>query len=203
MTLETIIQWLGGIFAYSTLAIVLYGLWRGTQRKPGLTLGLTGSWLRSPWFYLASTLLFFGICYFLWIPLSQTFLPQARVWMLAIGSLFYFPGMSFILWGRLALGKNYFVSSGFGAQLFANHQLITSGPFAIVRHPMYFGLIFAAFGSLLIYVTWTTLFFAIFAPLVIVRARNEEQVLAEEFGEQWQEYCKRVPMFVPPLGKKK
>ncbi len=196
---ETIIRWTGGLLAYTSLGVILYGIWRGTQRQAGRTTGLNGAWLRSPWFYLASVLLFFGVCYFGWIPLPLTVSPSTRAWMLAIGSLLYFPGILFTLWGRLALGKNYFVSTGFGAQLFTDHLLVTSGPFAIVRHPMYAGLILAALGSLLIYTTWTTLLFAFFAPLTTVRARREEAALAAEFGEQWQEYCKSVPAFFPRL----
>jgi protein-S-isoprenylcysteine O-methyltransferase Ste14 len=107
--------------------------------------------------------------------------------------------MSLVLWGRLALGKNYFVSTGFGAQLFEGHQLITNGPFAIVRHPMYSGLILAAFGAFLLYFTWTTLYFACFAPLTSIRACREEVALSAGFGEQWQVYCKRVPAFFPRI----
>jgi protein-S-isoprenylcysteine O-methyltransferase Ste14 len=107
--------------------------------------------------------------------------------------------MFFVLWGRLALGKNYFVSTGFGAQLFAGHQLVTDGPFAIVRHPMYSGLVLAALGALLIYSTWTTLLFVCFAPLTCFRARHEEAALAAEFGENWREYRRRVPAFLPRL----
>ena len=109
----------------------------------------------------------------------------------------YFPGLVFLLWGRLALGKMYFVSTGFGAQLFADHQLVTQGPYALVRHPIYVGLIAAALGRLLIYQTWTAVAFAVFAPFVLLRARREEQALAAEFGEQWQDYCRRVPTFFP------
>jgi Cu+-exporting ATPase len=83
----------------------------------------------------------------------------------------------------------------------AGHQLVTQGPFAIVRHPMYSGIMLAALGSLLIYSTWTTLLFVCFAPLTIIRARREEAALAAEFGEQWQAYCKRVPAFVPRLKR--
>jgi protein-S-isoprenylcysteine O-methyltransferase Ste14 len=197
--IEKLIQWMGALLAYTTLGVILYGIWRGTQRQAGRTTGRTGAWLRSPWFYLASMVLFSGICYFGWVPLPWLVSPAVRAWMLVLGSLLYFPGMSFALWGRLALGKNYFVSTGFGAQLFADHQLVTSGPFAIVRHPMYTGIILAALGSLLIYLTWTTLLFACFAPLTSVRARREEAALAAEFGERWQAYCKRVPAFVPEL----
>ena len=198
---ETVIHVLGGLLAYSILALVFYGVWRGTQRKAGRTTGRTGHFLRSFWFYLASAALFFSIAYFGWTPLPWTMEGQARLWGLVIGALLYFPGMFFALWARLALGKNYFVSTGFGAQLFEDHQLITHGPFAIVRHPMYAGLILASIGALLLYSTWTTLYFALFAPLTLVRARREEQALSAEFGEQWLDYCKHVPMILPHLRK--
>jgi len=200
---SVIIEWLGGLVAYSALGIVLYGVWRGTRRQAGRMVGLSGSWLRSAWFYLASTAFFFGVAYISWIPLPWQISPSTRQGMLVFGSLLYFPGMIFLVWARLTLGKNYFVSTGFGAQLFTDHQLITSGPYAIVRHPMYAGLILAATGSLLIYMTWTTLYFACFAPLMLVRARREEAALSAEFGKQWGEYCKHVPAFFPRLGKEK
>lgn len=199
MTLETSIRWMGGLLAFSTLAILLFGVWRGTQRQAGRTAGRAAAWLRSPVFYLAASALFFGIAWLGWIPLPVHFLPLHRTLMLTFGSLLYFPGLVFVLWGRLSLGKNYFVSTGMGAQLFSDQQLVTSGPYAIVRHPIYVGLALAAWGALLIYFTWTTAYFAVFAPLIALRARREEQALAAEFGEQWQDYCKRVPAFLPRL----
>ena len=201
MDIKSIIQWFGGLLAYATLGVVLYGVWHGTRQQTGRTVGLAGGWLRSWWFYLASSLFFFGISYWSWKPFPLTFSPSVQVVMLIVGALLYFPGMLFLLWARLTLGKNYFVSTGFGAQLFKGHQLITNGPYAIVRHPMYEGLILAALGSLLIYTTWTTVYFACFAPLMFFRARREEKALSAEFGEQWQEYCKRVPAFIPQLRK--
>lgn len=195
--IDTIIRWAGGLSAYITLGIVFYGLWRGTRRQAGRVTGHAGNWLRSPWFYLITSIIFFGISILGWIPLPWKVSPQTRLGMLILGSLFFFPGMSLVLWGRLALGKNYFVSTSMGAQLFAGQPLVTSGPFAILRHPMYAGLILAAFGSFFIYYTWTTLLFAIFAPTIAFRARREEVTLAAEFGEEWQEYCKRVPAFFP------
>jgi protein-S-isoprenylcysteine O-methyltransferase Ste14 len=201
MTLATILKWLGGLLAYTVLGIILYGIWRGTHRPAGLTTGLNGSWLRSPWFYIISSALFFGISYIGWIPLPWTVSSSTRVWMLIFGALLYFPGILLVLWARLTLGKNYFVSTGFGAQLFKDHQLVTCGPFAIVRHPMYMGLILAALGSIFLYFTWTTLLFVCFAPFVMIRAYREEGVLAAEFGVHWQEYCKRVPAFFKKINQ--
>ncbi|MBZ0287792.1 MAG: isoprenylcysteine carboxylmethyltransferase family protein, partial [Anaerolineae bacterium] len=83
------------------------------------------------------------------------------------------------------------------------HQLITNGPFAVVRHPMYLGVVLASIGCLLMYATWTTLLLCTLAPILIRRARREEVVLAQEFGAQWLEYCQRVPAFLPRLNPTK
>lgn len=199
MTLEAVVRALGGLFAFATLGIVLYGIWRGTQREAGRTSGRAVAWLRSPLFYLITTALYLGISYLGWIPLPLHPSQPARAVMLFLGAFLYFPGMGLVVWGRLALGENYFVSTGLGAQLFAGHRLVTNGPFAIVRHPMYLGLMLAALGTLLIYLTWTTLLFTCFAPFTMVRAHNEERALSAEFGNEWQAYCRRVPAFIPRL----
>lgn len=199
--IENVVRWAGGVFAYVALGIVLFGVWKGTRRGAGRSTGRGGKLLRNWWFYFASAVFYFGIAWLGWVPLKWTFSPQARAWVLVIGSLLYFPGMTFVLWGRLALGENYFVSTGFGAQLFADHRLVTTGPYAIVRHPMYAGLITAAVGALLIYATWTTFFFACLSPLLLIRAFREEAVLSAEFGGDWKEYCRRVPAFLPRLKR--
>lgn len=198
-SIETTIRWLAGSLAYATLVSLMVGILRGTRRPSGRTTGPWGSWLRSGWFYLIGSMLFIYISCLGWKPLPWTVDGPLHAWLMAIGSILYFPGMAFVIWGRLALGKNYFVSTGFGVQLFKGHELITTGPFAIARHPMYSGLILAAFGSLLIFFTWTTLLFAVFAPMILVRARREEIALSAEFGEEWKAYCKQTPAFVPRL----
>lgn len=195
--IETLLRWLGGMIAYATLGIVLYGIWRGTCRPVGRTVGLRAGWLRSAAFYALTTTIFLAVSVIFWKPLPLTLPQEIHALLLIAGTLLYFPSMAFVLWGRLALGKMYFVSTGFGAQLYADHQLVARGPFAIVRHPMYLGLIAAAASSLLLYQTWTTVVFAVFAPLIFFRARREEQALAAEFGEEWQAYAARVPMFFP------
>lgn len=197
----SVIQRIGGLIAFIALGFVLHGVLLGTRRKAGRRSGWGGAWLRSPWLYIGSSLFFFGVASLAWIPLPLRVSECLQAAMLAGGAVFYFPGMGLLLWGRLALGKNYFVSTGFGAQLFSDQQLVTTGPYRIVRHPMYAGLMLSAVGSLLIYTTWTTVFFVCFAPLMVRRAWHEENALSAEFGEQWQEYCRRVPAFIPRLRK--
>lgn len=199
---EILLRRLGGALAYITLAVVFYGIWRGTRRPPGRTSGKAAGWLRSLLFYSLTSLCFLGISIFFWKPLP-VILPQGgRMTLLIFGSVIYFPAMALLLWGRLALGKMYFVSTSFGAQLYHDHRLVMQGPYAIVRHPMYLGLVAAALGSLLLYHTWITLAYAIFAPFVLWRARREEMALAAEFGDLWQAYCQSVPAFFPRISGK-
>jgi protein-S-isoprenylcysteine O-methyltransferase Ste14 len=195
-TLIGILRWACGIFALGLVAFILWSIMRQASRPTGSEVGRQVGWLHSPIFYAAAFAVFFGLCILLWIPLPPV--PGADG-IAILGALLCFPGLAFVLWGRLALGNMYFVSTGFGAQLFAEHRLITGGPYAIVRHPMYFGLILSAFGSLLLYQTWTGVFFIICALSIIRRALREEEVLAKTFGAEWVEYCRRVPMLFPRL----
>jgi protein-S-isoprenylcysteine O-methyltransferase Ste14 len=199
---EFLLGQVGGWLAFAILAIIFYGIGRGVLRPPGRTSGRAASWLRSGFFYLLASLAFLFISVYFWKPLPVDLSPSLHLTLLIIGCLLYFPGMGFLLWARLTLGKMYFVSTSLGAQLFADHRLITSGPFSIVRHPMYLGLLAASIGGLLLYHTWTTLGYALFTPFVLRRIRREEQALAAEFKDEWLSYCHRVPAFFPRLGRK-
>jgi protein-S-isoprenylcysteine O-methyltransferase Ste14 len=199
--IETLTRWLGALMASATLGIVFYGIWHGIRRRVGRAKGLGASWLRSPTFYVLVTALYLTFAVLLWKPLPLSLSPRLRELALMAEALFYFPGLAFVLWGRLVLGRMHFVSTSLGVQLYANHELVTSGPYAIVRHSMYLGLITAAVGGLLLYQTWTTVMFAIFAPFLLLRARREEQALSAEFGEVWQAYAASTPMILPRWKK--
>jgi len=180
------------------LAAIFVGLARASRRPRGRATGQARAFLRWP-VYVLLGLAYFGLCFLLWQPLPLALPASARIAALVVGSLLYFPGLALVLWARLALGQMYNVSSGFfGVQLYADHRLVTHGPFAIVRHPMYAGIILASLGGLLIYRTWT-LVFALTLFGLVLRARREEQALAAEFGEEWEAYRGRVPGWVPRI----
>jgi protein-S-isoprenylcysteine O-methyltransferase Ste14 len=121
-----------------------------------------------------------------------------------LGVLLYFGGIAFYIWGRFTLGNMFGGSLGVTVQLYADHKLVTRGPFAAVRHPLYLGMMVATFGALLIYQNWAMIFLILLTyPVLPFRAWKEEKTLAKEFGQEWKEYCKRVPIFIPGLGRKK
>lgn len=191
-----ILRWVCGIFALSLLAYLLGSILHAAKNPAAAESGRQVSWLHSPLFYAAASAFFFGACILAWIPLPGAPYPDA---VTVLGALLCFPGLSIVLWGRLTLADLYFVSTGFGAQLFEGHRLIRSGPYAVVRHPMYSGLILAALGSLLLYQTWTGAFLVLCSLSVLRRARREEEVLAKTFGAEWAEYRRRVPMMLPRI----
>lgn len=201
MTLDVIEQWVrwaGGMMLAVTLSSVFVGIAYAQRRPRGRATGLARRMLR-PLAYLLIGVPFFSMCIFLWRPLPLTLSLSLRAVALVLGILLYFPSLALVLWGRLTLGEMYNVSTSMGVQLYADHRLITYGPFAIVRHPMYAGIILAAVGGLLIYRTWTPLFVTVVFLGLAVRARREEQALAVEFGEEWEAYCRRVPGWVPRI----
>ena len=198
---EAILRWAGGVLTFGTLGAIFYGIWKGTRHQGGRQVGSSPGWLRSPLFYIVTSAIFFWVCIALWMPLPLTLSPLARALALAAGSLVFFPGMGLILWGRLTLGKMYFVSTGMGAELFADHRLVTHGPFGLVRHPMYTGIALAAIGGVLLYQTWTLVAMLLLPLGLARRAWREEQALAAEFGEEWQEYCQQTPAFLPRMRR--
>ena len=200
--IESGVRWAGAVAAFVCLMVALAGIVRGLRRPRGRTTGLASKVLRLP-AYLLIGAVFFGPCFLLWRPLPLTLAAPVRAVALALGALLLFPGLTLYLWARLALGEMYNVSSSVGAQLYADHRLVTHGPFAFVRHPMYLGVILASVGGLLIYRTWTLVFITMSFMGLTLRARREEQALAAEFGQQWKEYCLRVPGWIPRILRRR
>lgn len=82
-------------------------------------------------------------------------------------------------------------------------QLATTGPYAHLRHPQYVGFILIMLGFLF---QWPTLLTLVMFPIlfwVYVRlARREEGEVRAEFGEAYVQYARRVPGFIPRVGRR-
>ena len=205
MLLDALEWWVGAVGLAGLLAAILYvywGLWLSLRRPLGRKTGSPESMLNSAFYTLAGAG-YFALCFFLWRPLPLTPSGWVRVAALAAGSALLYAGIALVIWGRLALGRMYNVSSGLGVQLYKDHKLVTEGPYAIVRHPMYLGILLVALGGLLVYRTWTFVFFLGNFPGIYHRAVREEEALALEFGDQWTAYAERVPAWLPRLRRRK
>ena len=205
MLLDTIEQWLlslGPIAVLATLSTALVAMFKSLRQPAGREERGARFALRIPVLLLA-TILFFGVGALLWRPLPLYVPSWLRVILLLVGGLLFFGGLVLYLWGLRSLGQMFGPSSGFGVRLHATHRLVTAGPYAHIRHPMYLAVIGVGIGSFLLYRTWAALCFAVIMLGLVVRARREEKVLAEEFSLEWKVYTSRVPAWFPRLWVKR
>ena len=193
---------LGGVAIISALGIIFQGIFMGIRRFREQGGPREPQLLLRPLFYVLGGAAFFAFCWWIWKPLPFNFSAVFRIAGLVVGAPFLFAGIGLIVWGRLELDRQYFVSTGRGAKLFAEHQLVTSGPFAIIRHPMYLGILLVGLGGTLLYRTWTMVFIIFMFLGLQLRTRREEEALSSAFGDQWSEYIRSVPRWLQKIKKR-
>lgn len=193
---ETWVRRLGMLGGLVAILIPLLGFSRADRQRKGARQGRGIRLLNWPTTFGAFILYLVG-GFLLWRPLPIRLSPTRRWGLLLLGMLLYFPGIGLYLWGYKTLGRLFSPSSSFGVRLYRDHTLITAGPYRFVRHPMYLGVILAAAGALILYRTWTAVFYALSALAVIARARKEEEILAQTFGQEWENYQTQVPGWLP------
>jgi protein-S-isoprenylcysteine O-methyltransferase Ste14 len=104
-------------------------------------------------------------------------------------------GFAFCWWARLHLGRLW---SGFASRK-ADHRIIDTGPYRLVRHPIYTGLLAALLAMTLLKGTGAAaLGFALAAIGLALRAQLEERFLRAELGaEAYDAYSRKTPMLLP------
>jgi len=111
-----------------------------------------------------------------------------------IGVALLAAGMAFAVWARMHLGRNW---SGL-VTVKEGHELIRSGPYAYVRHPIYTGLIVAVVGTAIAAGTVGAAVGAIvIAASFVLKLRREEVFMRETFPGEYQRYSARVPALIP------
>lgn len=122
---------------------------------------------------------------------------QKPAWELVASMLLGPPSVALAWAATRHLGKQW----RYQAALRADHELIRTGPYAWIRHPIYTSMLGMMFATGFCW-TWWPLFLAAVAVFLAgteIRVRSEDKLLAERFGETFAEYRKRVPAFLPFL----
>jgi protein-S-isoprenylcysteine O-methyltransferase Ste14 len=115
------------------------------------------------------------------------------VFLGAIGAALVLLGIGIAVYARVYLGRNW----GMPMSRKEEPELVTGGPYAFVRHPIYTGIILAMLGSAIGQsLVWAVLLIA-FAPYFVYSARREEELMCEQFPGQYPEYRRRTKMIVP------
>jgi protein-S-isoprenylcysteine O-methyltransferase Ste14 len=113
----------------------------------------------------------------------------------AIGAALCAAGVGIAVAARLYLGRSW----GMPMSRKKNPLLITSGPYATVRHPIYGGLLLAMLGSAIGQSLFWLLPLLLLGPYFIYSAREEEEFLTRTFPQQYRAYVKRTKMLLPWL----
>lgn len=122
------------------------------------------------------------------------FLPEHDPGVAIAGSVLALTGALFAAWAKFRLGRLF--SPQLGVQ--EGHRLVTTGPYGVVRHPIYLGLIDFIIGSAL-YLNDVALLLVAFLFVIYFAAqiRIEERFFAAHFGTEWLEYQARTPALFP------
>ena len=126
-----------------------------------------------------------------WLEVLKVPLPD---WLRWIGAIIGVASLAFYAWARATLGKEW--SSPL--QVREQHHLVTTGPYKWVRHPIYSALIGFMTGIALITANW--FLFAFLAVSIVdlgLRIPREEQMMIDEFGDEYIEYMQRTGRLLP------
>jgi protein-S-isoprenylcysteine O-methyltransferase Ste14 len=121
---------------------------------------------------------------------------SAPEWWRIAGAAACGPIAAVLAWTSVRhLGRQFRVNAG----LYEDHELVTSGPYAIVRHPIYTSLLAMLACSLFVLTPWpwAVLSLVLFVAGTEIRVYTEDGLLASRFGERFFEYRRRVRAYVP------
>jgi protein-S-isoprenylcysteine O-methyltransferase Ste14 len=126
---------------------------------------------------------------------AARFLPRswAFYWL---GAALTAAGLGFACWARVHLGRNWSAV----VTVKQDHELVQSGPYRLVRHPIYTGLLLAFLGTAIARGEWLSLLAVPLALFSFMRKiRLEEQWMAEQFPHAYPDYRARVAALIPFL----
>jgi protein-S-isoprenylcysteine O-methyltransferase Ste14 len=129
-------------------------------------------------------------------PLNERFIRHWS-WVQPLGASLTCAGIAFAIWARYHIGR-YWSSS---VSLRAGHQLIRTGPYARIRHPIYTGILLALAGTALVIGRYRALLaFVVMLVGYVWKASREEALLSSEFGPSFEQYKRATGFFLPRLS---
>ena len=120
---------------------------------------------------------------------------QPQAWQIALAIVFFALGILLSWTSTRALGRQWRIDAG----LSSDHELIMSGPYRFVRHPIYTSMLCVLLATGFV-VTPLPLFLLAVVVFLIgteIRVRIEDKLLASQFGEKFQQYQRSVPAYIP------
>jgi protein-S-isoprenylcysteine O-methyltransferase Ste14 len=136
-----------------------------------------------------------GVPNILGAELEQSFHAATFTWPVLANALVVI-GLGFSALARAWLGRNWSAE----VTVKEGHELVRSGPYALVRHPIYAGMLLALAGTALMVGKWRALIGLALVVVALLRKLTvEERFMTEQFGEVYAHYRAEVPALIPFL----
>lgn len=154
---------------------------RSLSEKIGLAVALLGLGV-VPGFYVATG-----------IPQAADY--PAGAWAVAIGAIAFVAAMWVFRRTHKALGRNWSIT----LEIRDRHELVSNGPYAFVRHPMYTSFLLMGIGQAFLLPNWVGGLAGLvgFAILFFLRVDEEERMMMETFGPQYRVYMEKTKRIIP------
>jgi protein-S-isoprenylcysteine O-methyltransferase Ste14 len=133
-----------------------------------------------------------------WLNYFDLFIPS---WLRWLGFGLGAAGLLLLWWCHHVLGTNWQPDIAIRRE----HKLVTQGPYAFIRHPMYLSFILQGIGLTLIAANWVIAFFMLLPPIIayLRRSKQEEVMLEEVFGDAYRDYKARTGSLFPRIKLKR
>lgn len=142
----------------------------------------------------------YPILWIVWRPLFTSFLPFSKAVSAVLeiaAAAAAVASVVLVIAAVKALGKEWSIT----ARVVTGHKLATEGPYRLVRHPIYTGMLGMLLATGVAVSYWPALLIALCVFLIgtIIRIRSEERLLRETFGAEFEAYTQRVPALLPGM----
>ena len=164
-----------------------------TRRGRGTGVRQDRSTLRVLWFVI---LLSVAAGIYVAFKVRAAELPHEELFRL-LGLVLFAAGIAFRWWAIVTLGRFFTVD----VQIAQDHELVERGPFRLMRHPSYTGVLLAFLGFALTLANWAALL-VVLVPIWIAflrRMQVEEEALSNALGERYLAYMRRTKRLVPGI----
>jgi protein-S-isoprenylcysteine O-methyltransferase len=130
-------------------------------------------------------------------PLPYFRIATPQQYHVIVGVLLMFAGIALRIWSVVTLGKFFRTT----VMILPGHRVITTGPYHLIRHPSYTGMLLTVLGASLAFGSWLGVVLMVAAVFVGLSHRIvvEERVLKSSLGQEYEEYMRRTKKLIPFL----
>ena len=114
-------------------------------------------------------------------------------WLQGIGLAVFLLGLALAIWARVYLGRNW----GMPMSQKADPELVTTGPYRSIRHPIYSGIILAMIGTTIAVSLYWLVAVVLLGAYFVYSAIAEERFMADRFPDSYPEYKRSTRMLIP------